>query len=441
MTSFFITWLTLTVVGSPAVLLLSLGAASLSREAIPERIVGGATKLAFLLATAASLGLLMTFALSPESRLVFPLGEWFEAEGYHFELVLLVDTVSTAFASLAAVLCGIVSAFAERYLHREPGFNRFFFLLALFGLGMISTAFAGSLELTYGAWELVGLSSALLIAFHHERTAPLENGLRTFVVYRICDIGLLAAVTLSHYTTGTGALDVLFGKATPLEGRLAEVTALLLLLAAAGKSAQVPFSGWLPRAMEGPTPSSAIFYGALSVHAGAYLLLRAGPLLDRAPLAAWAVVLVGLLTALHATLSGRVQTDVKTALAYASLTQVGIVFVEIGLGFRSLALLHLVGNALTRTLQFLRAPSILHDFHEVTNAVGGHLGRTGLHLERSVPSQLQRSLYRFSLERAHLDALLDFVWGESRRVFRFFDGLERRLMERLERSLPVKRDV
>jgi NAD(P)H-quinone oxidoreductase subunit 5 len=244
-------------------------------------------------------------------------------------------------------------------------------------------------------------------------------------------MGLLAAVALTHHATGHGVI-------TGIRGDLATAVALLLLVAAAGKSAQIPFSGWLPRAMEGPTPSSAIFYGALSVHAGAYLLLRAAPLLDQSPLASFAVALLGLGTALHATLSGRVQTDVKTALAYASLTQVGIILVEIGLGLRLLPLLHLVGNALTRTLQFLRAPSILHDFHQLQNAVGGHLGRTGLHLERWVPAGWQHRLYVFALERAYLDALFDSVIARFLRMVRAVDGFERSLVERLGRSLPAE---
>jgi NAD(P)H-quinone oxidoreductase subunit 5 len=422
-------WLTLVLMSSPGALVGILGVSSLLGRPLPERVVSALTHVAFSISTSASLALLVGFALSPEVQIVLPLGKWFETEGYHFELVLLVDGLSVTFAALTAVICGIVGAFAHRYLHREPGYNRFFFLLALFAFGMTSTALAGTLELVYAAWEIVGLSSALLIAFHQERIAPLSNGLRTFVVYRVCDMGLLAAVALTHHATGHGDI-------TELEGGLATAVTLLLLLAAAGKSAQVPFSGWLPRAMEGPTPSSAIFYGALSVHAGAYLLLRAGPLLDESPLASFAVVLLGLATAFHATLSGRVQTDVKTALAYASLTQVGIILVEIGLGLRLLPLLHLVGNALTRTLQFLRAPSILHDFHQLQNAVGGHLGRTGLHLERSVPDRWQRRLYVFALERAYLDAILDAVVARLLRMVRALDRIERAFMERLGRSLP-----
>src|SRR5437588_148564 len=125
----------------------------------------------------------------------------------------------------------------------------------------------------------------------------------------------------------------------------------LLLIAAAGKSGLVPFSGWLPRAMEGPTPSSAVFYGALSVHLGAFLLLRVSPLLELSvPLCAMVVVL-GLLTAVLAHLAGTVQTDIKSALSYASLTQVGIIVAEIGIGLRYIALIHLLGHACLRTLQ------------------------------------------------------------------------------------------
>jgi NADH-quinone oxidoreductase subunit L len=430
--SFLVVWLSLVIVAAQALLFLALGGASLLLHPLPERLAGLFTKVTFLLSTLSSVALFAIVALGDRRSVVVPLGEWLRTTSYHFEVSLLVDPLSVAFVTLTSALCGIVAAFAHRYLHREPGFNRFFVLLALFGLGMALTALAGSLELVYAAWELVGLSSALLIAFHHERRLPVTNGLRTFIVYRVSDLGLLAAVALSHYQLGTGDLELLYREAPALRGGLATALALLLLLAACGKSAQVPFSGWLPRAMEGPTPSSAIFYGALSVHAGAYLLLRVAPLLDRSPVASAVVALVGLLTALHATLSGRVQTDVKTSLAYASLTQVGIIFVEIGLGLRLVPLLHLLGNAVTRTLQFLRAPSLLHDFHQLENAVGGHLARTGLHLERTVPSSLQRRLYLFALERAHLDDLLErFAVAPFRRLFCFFDSVERRGMERL----------
>ena len=123
--------------------------------------------------------------------------------------------------------------------------------------------------------------------------------------------------------------------------------------------------------MEGPTPSSAIFYGAISIHAGAYLLLRVQPLLAQSQLASALVIVIGVLTAVHGTIVGRASADAKTSLAYASLTQVGVVFVEIGMGWKWIAVAHILGHATVRTLQFLRAPSMLHDYHQMHSAIGG----------------------------------------------------------------------
>ena len=195
------------------------------------------------------------------------------------------------------------------------------------------------------------------------------------------------------------------GHAT-LTSNEALIVGLLLLVAAAGKSALIPFSGWLPRAMEGPTPSSAVFYGALSVHLGTFLLLRVSPLLDLSVWLSAAVFVLGLSSALFAALAARVQTDVKSALAFASLTQVGIITAEIGLGFRYLALVHIIGHACLRTLQLLRAPTLLHDYHSLENAIGEHLPENPGVLVRWVPQPWRVRLYRLSLERGYLDAMI-----------------------------------
>src|SRR5262249_33218490 len=152
-----------------------------------------------------------------------------------------------------------------------------------------------------------------------------------------------------------------------VDGGPALLVGLLLIVAAAGKSALVPFSGWLPRAMEGPTPSSAVFYGALSVHLGAFLLLRVLPILESSVVLAVVLIILGLTTSLFASLASSVQTDIKSALSYASLVQVGLVVAEIGVGavYRPVvyvALVHLLGNACLRTLQFIRAPTLLQDY-------------------------------------------------------------------------------
>jgi NAD(P)H-quinone oxidoreductase subunit 5 len=332
---------------------------------------------------------------------------------------------------MAAFICAIAAVFAHRYLHREPGYYRYFVHFNLFALGIFLIGVSGSMTLLFAGWEFVGISSAMLVAFFHERPAPLHNALRVFAIYRLSDAAMLSAAVLAHDAVGSARLDLLFlggDEAVPLSAATATAIALLLVVAAAGKCAQLPFSGWIPRAMEGPTPSSAVFYGALAIHAGAFVLLRAGPVLEQAPIARAAIIVMGVSTALFATTVGRVQTDVKSALAFASLTQVSIILVEIALGLYWIALIHMAGHAFLRLLQFLRAPSILHDFHEATNAVGGHLGHSGAHLERIVPRRLQRPLYRFALERGHLDAAIDrFVVGPVVSLASRLDDAERRI--------------
>jgi len=330
-------------------------------------------------------------------------------------------------------LIGTIGAFANQYLHREPGYGRFFILYAIFLVGMVVATTAGTIEVLFLGWELVGLSSALLVAYFHEREAPVINGQRVWSVYRVADAAFLIAAVTLHHLTGEGDFSKLMGS-DPWPHGIAAMTSqqalfvgALLLIAAAGKSALIPFSGWLPRAMEGPTPSSAVFYGALSVHLGAFLLLRVGPVLNASPLLSAAVVILGVASAIYGVLVGRVQSDVKTALAFASLTQVGIITAEIGLGFRYIALIHIIGHACLRTLQLVRAPTLLHDYHLLENAIGDHLHAEPSTWERLIPSRLRVAVYRLAIERGYLDALIDeFITGPFVRIFRMCDALERR---------------
>jgi NAD(P)H-quinone oxidoreductase subunit 5 len=266
-------------------------------------------------------------------------------------------------------------------------------------------------------------------------------------VYRVSDAALLLAAVTVHHLAGSGDFDRLLGTGPWPDGRAmvtesqAFVVGLLLLVAAAGKSALVPFSGWLPRAMEGPTPSSAVFYGALSVHLGAYLLLRAGPILEASPPLAWIVVAFGLVTAIYAYLAGSVQADIKTALSFASLAQVGLIVAEIGLGWHYVPLVHLLGHGCLRTMQFLRAPTLLHDYHTLENAFGEHLPR-GSGPGRLLLGSARAWVYRLALERGYLDAIVDtVVVGPFARTFRFLDGLERRWTDFLTGRTSRESDV
>ena len=311
------------------------------------------------------------------------------------------------------MLCGVIGTFAANYLHREPGFHRFFLLFAMFLMGMIVATFAATIESLFLGWELVGLSSALLVAFFHERVAPVENGLRVWSVYRISDAAFLVAAVALHGASTQGEFVNLTGSESWPSGESgltlgqASFVGLMLIIAAAGKSALIPFSGWLPRAMEGPTPSSAVFYGALSVHLGAYLLLRIESVLDQVWWLSALLVMLGLGTTVFATIAGRVQSDIKSALALASLTQVGLIATEIGFGFRYLALAHIVGHAFLRTLQLLRAPSLLRDFHGWEHAIGTRISNSAQRLEAFLPSNVSTAVYRWAIERGYLDRLID----------------------------------
>lgn len=407
-----LSYLLCAIVLLPGLTFASLGTGWLLGWQPRERIVARLTASCYSLAAIATACLWIGMLNAGQSSLTVSLGHWFEVERYSFPLILMVDRLSLPLVALSVVLVGVVGVFSVRYLHRDPGFHRFFLLLNLFGFGILLLFTVGSFDLLIGGWELVGLTSVLLIAFFQHRDEPVKNALRVFATYRACDIGLLVGVVMMHHFAGSAEFGSLLNGVWPnaqtaLGTGGATLIGFLLMLAATGKAAQVPFSGWLPRAMEGPTPSSAIFYGALSVHAGAYLLLRAQPILEASTLVKETVIVIGLLTALHGTFVGRACTDAKTSLAYASMTQLGLIFMEIGLGLTWLALLHICGHAVARTLQFLRAPSMLHDFHQVHAAAGGHLGETGAHYEQLLPESAQGWLYRLALDRGHHDTFLD----------------------------------
>jgi NADH:ubiquinone oxidoreductase subunit 5 (subunit L)/multisubunit Na+/H+ antiporter MnhA subunit len=387
-----------------------------------ERVLSRITGLTFAACVFTLAGLLWTLATTGASTIIVTFGNWFAVHEYRFPLVLLADRLSLPFLAMTVVLSGLIGQFSATYLHRESGFFRFFLLLHLFAFGSLLAFAAGSFDLLIGGWELVGITSVLLIAFFDQRPAPVENSLRVFAVYRACDIGLLLGVFALHKWAGNAS----FAEGMPrLAGTQPTVVCLFLLLAAAGKAAQIPFSGWLPRAMEGPTPSSAIFYGAISIHAGAYLLLRAQPLLAEAPAASVCVIVIGVATAIYGTMAGRASADAKTSLAFASLTQVGVIFVEIGLGWKSVAVAHVLGHALVRTLQFLRAPSMLHDYHHMHSAIGGEVSHG--HTEDLLPEQVRVWLYRWALDRGHLDTVLDrwFIHPllQLSRLFARLDGI------------------
>jgi NADH-quinone oxidoreductase subunit L len=414
---------------APLLLMAVLALATLGPRPLGERTVGLLTRVGLLAALFAAVSALVGHIASGSGPRVLRFGAWYSFGQDSFSFDFAIDGMSLGFAVLVLGICNIVAVFSFRYLHLERGFHRYFVQLAMFVSGMTLVGLAGSIEVLFVGWEFLGLSSVLLIGFFHERPGPVRNALRVFAVYRASDAAMLSAAVLLHHWAGTGSLSLLFSETSmsgvDLDSSQALIIAILVIIAVAAKSALWPFSGWLPRAMEGPTPSSAVYYGSLSVHAGCFLLIRAEPLLAQSDVARFLALLAGATTTIYASVTARVQTDVKSSLSFATLTQVGIIVVETSLGFTTLAFIHIIGHACFRLLQFLSAPNILDDLHELEDRLGGHLEHGNV---PALAPTFRRSLYLLALERGFADASLDrllvqpFGWLVER-----LDALDRRL--------------
>jgi NADH:ubiquinone oxidoreductase subunit 5 (subunit L)/multisubunit Na+/H+ antiporter MnhA subunit len=285
-----------------------------------------------------------------------------KAGHFHFFLDFFMDRVTSVYLLVGATVGLVVVAFSRRYMHREHGYGRFFNTILFFYFGYVFTVLAGNLETLFMGWEMLGISSFLLIAFYRLRYMPVANAIKVFSIYRLGDVGMLLTMWMSHHLLheNVAIYQLNFdGNQTIILDHYGEALflAIMIILAASAKSAQLPFSGWLPRAMEGPTPSSAIFYGALSVHAGVFLLLRTFPFWKGIVLARVLIGAIGLATAIVGSLIASTQSTIKGQVAYSALSQIGIMFIEVALGLEMVALFHFAGNAFLRTYQLLVSPS------------------------------------------------------------------------------------
>ncbi len=289
----------------------------------------------------------------------------YKSHDFEFLVDFFFDRVSAVYVVMGALLTFLITFYSRYYLHRESGYKRFFNTVLFFYLGYNVTVLAGNFETLFVGWEVLGLSSFLLVAFYRQNYLPTRNAIKVFSIYRIGDVGMILAMWASHHLWHENITFLKLNNEEIVSEHLLGHSgiglfiSITLLLAAAAKSAQFPFSSWLPRAMEGPTPSSAIFYGSLSVHLGVFLLLRTFPFWENQIVVRFIIGAIGLITAVLSTMIARVQTSVKTQVGYASLTQIGIMFIEVAAGFEVLALIHFAGNAFLRTYQLLVSPSIV----------------------------------------------------------------------------------
>lgn len=285
------------------------------------------------------------------------IGTWIASGRLRIAISLTLDTLSLGWCALVVLLGLLAARFSVAYLHREPGFHRYFMLLGLFVGSMLLLGVAGNGALAFVGWELSGVSSYLLIAYAYDRPNAAAGATVAFVTNRFGDVCFILALLLTLSWMGDLEWPTLNGGTIRLDTLHCSVLAVLFAAAAAIKSAQVPATFWVTRAIEGPTPSSAVFYGAVMIHAGVFLLLRVRPLLEAAPGIMLLVAAIGALTAIYGFVCGLVQNDAKSALMFSTIGQLGLMFLSCGLGWWTLAAFHLGAHASVRLYQFLSAPS------------------------------------------------------------------------------------
>ena len=303
----------------------------------------------------------MTSARAPLTMTVVS-RPWIEITGFHVDFAFTVDHLSMIMLGVVTGVGFLIHVYSVGYMAHEEGYWRFFAYLNLFMFFMSELVLAESFLLLFVGWEGVGLASYLLIGFYFKKKSASDAGKKAFIVNRVGDFGFLLAMFLLIAHFGSLSFGAVFSaiNATPTHGGFLTAIALLLVVGAAGKSAQIPLYVWLPDAMEGPTPVSALIHAATMVTAGVYMVARCHTLFDRSPFALGAVAIIGAATALYAAVIGIVQHDIKRVLAYSTISQLGYMFLGCGVAAYSAAIFHLVTHAFFKALLFLAAGSVIH---------------------------------------------------------------------------------
>jgi NADH:ubiquinone oxidoreductase subunit 5 (subunit L)/multisubunit Na+/H+ antiporter MnhA subunit len=333
----------------------------------------------------------------------------YKTAGYEFFIDLYFDRITAVYLITGSILSFLIAVYSRYYMHRESGYKRFFNTKLFFVTGYMLVILSGNFETMFIGWEILGVSSFLLIAYYRNRYLPVKNAVKVFSIYRIGDVGILLAMWMSHHLWHENITFEQFNNVHAISEHIKDhewlvlFISFMLLLSASAKSAQFPFSSWLPRAMEGPTPSSAIFYGSLSVHIGVFLMMRSYPFWEQEMSVRIFIIVMGLVTSFVATQTARVQSSIKAQIAYASAAQIGLIFIEVALGLQTLALIHFAGNAFLRTYQLLVSPSVVtYLIKEQFYNYQAPAPRA----EDTWPSKIRHSIYMMSLREWRLDDLM-----------------------------------
>jgi NADH-quinone oxidoreductase subunit L len=294
---------------------------------------------------------------------------WIPVPGFNTDFTLHLDTLSLLMTLVVTGVGFLIHVYSNGYMEEDEDYARYFACLNFFVFSMLLLVLAGNLLLLFVGWEGVGLASYLLIGYYYTRSAAAQAATKAFVVNRIGDWGFLLGILLTFYLFGTSDIPIVNSQVGSFAIGAPIITALALLYfcGAVGKSAQIPLQVWLPDAMEGPTPVSALIHAATMVTAGVYLVVRMHPVFLQSPLAMQVVGLTGAVTSLYAALSAVGQMDLKRVLAYSTVSQLGLMFIACGVGAFYAAMFHLTMHAFVKGLLFLSAGNVVHMMHGATD--------------------------------------------------------------------------
>ncbi|MCK6618991.1 MAG: NADH-quinone oxidoreductase subunit L [Calditrichaceae bacterium] len=324
----------------------------------------------------ASLTVLISFIYSVRAFLLVREGvtfdgnlfDWIVAGNFSAGFGVLVDQLSVVMMLVVTGVGFLIHVYSIGYMHGDKGVGRYFSFLNLFIFSMLMLVMGNNLLLLYLGWEGVGLCSYLLIGFWYEKPSAAKAGLKAFLVNRVGDFGFAIGIFIIFTTIGTITYAEIFSRTEQLVAAGVVTTAtLLLFMGACGKSAQFPLYIWLPDAMEGPTPVSALIHAATMVTAGVYMVARFNPLFSLSEVSMAVVVIIGLFTALFAATMALVNTDIKRVLAYSTISQLGYMFIGVGVGAYAAGIFHLMTHAFFKALLFLGAGSVMHALANETN--------------------------------------------------------------------------
>jgi NADH-quinone oxidoreductase subunit L len=346
--------------------------AGLFGKAIGDRAAQAVTVLCMILASACGITAFVQLVYGGEPSGVVSLGAWVDSGTFHAAWALRYDTLSAVMVAMVTTVAMLIHVYSIGYMAHDENHTiwRFFSYLSLFSFAMLMLVTADNLLQLFFGWEGVGLASYLLIGYWYYRPAAGAAAMKAFIVNRVGDLGFALGIALVFYTFGSIEFGTVFGAigqhmdanyhVLGSTWRAYEVIGILLFIGAMGKSAQIGLHVWLPDAMEGPTPVSALIHAATMVTAGVFLMARFSPLLDQAPGALGFVTFIGATTALFAATVGCVQNDIKRVIAYSTCSQLGYMFVAAGVGAYQASIFHLLTHAFFKALLFLTAGSVIH---------------------------------------------------------------------------------